>query len=200
MRRFCCCLCLPVLGWLWRLICWAFGETGRKNIVLLSFSLRSLSSFLSFPSLCLRLRSWSTVPRFWLSGSGSISAALVGLGVCWRSCFRCCRRAGSGSSGVSLLGLISGAALPLVLSPCLFVRVRFCAGASSALVLSERVQAFPCPVLRLWWGLAGRRCRPKGCSIMHNSEMAYLYDMLMAYCTKRRCFWLAIFTFCQDII
>lgn len=156
---------------------------------MLSFSLRSLSSFLSFPSLCLRLRSWSTVPRFWLSGSGSISAALVGLSVCWAvlspllpSCWLWLfwRFA----SGLDLWGGSAAGAVSVSFRPC----VASGAGASSAPVLSERVQAFPCPVLRLWWGWAGRRCRSKGYSRMHNSEMVYLYDMLMAYCTKRCCF------------
>ena len=140
-------------GWLWRLICWAFGETGRKAAFYCRFLfVPSLFSALLL-SVSVRLRSWSTVPRFWLSGSGSISAALVGLGVCWRSCLRCCRRAGSGSSGVPLLGLISGR---LCRWCCLRVSSSASAsgaGASSAPVLSERVQAFPCPVLRLWWGL-----------------------------------------------
>lgn len=122
-RRFCCCPCLPVLGWLWRLICWAFGETGRKAALYCRFlfvpSLFLFSLRLSV-SVCL---SWPTVPRFWLSGSGSISAALLGLAVCWRSCL-CCRRAGSGSPVVPLLALISGR---LCRWCCLrlFVRVRF---------------------------------------------------------------------------
>lgn len=85
----------------------AFGETGRKAAFYCRF-LFVPSLFPLFFSLSVRLRPWSTVPRFWLSGSGSISAALVGLGVCWRSCLRRRCRAGSGSSGVPLLGLISG--------------------------------------------------------------------------------------------
>ena len=66
--------------------CWQYGrsawalalsgvQAGRRSFTVIFWP------FLSFPSLCLRLRSWSTVPRFWLSGSGSISAALVGLSV-----------------------------------------------------------------------------------------------------------------------
>ena len=72
--------CLPVLGWLWRLICWAFGETGRKAAFYCRFLfVPSLFSSLSLLSVSVCLCSWSTVPRFWLSGSGSISAALLGL-------------------------------------------------------------------------------------------------------------------------
>lgn len=79
-RRFCCCPCLPVLGWLWRLICWAFGETGRKAALYCRFLfVPSLFLFSLRLSVSVCLCSWSTVPRFWLSGSGSISAALLGL-------------------------------------------------------------------------------------------------------------------------
>lgn len=123
MRRFCCCPCLSVLGWLWWLICWAFGETGRKA----AFYCR----FLFVPSLLSSLSLLSvSVSAHGLQCRASGSLALArslrlwwGLVSAGRSCLRCCHRAGSGSSGVSLLGLISGAALPLVLSPCPFVRV-----------------------------------------------------------------------------
>jgi hypothetical protein len=69
-----------VLGWLWRLICWAFGETGRKAAFYCRFLfVPSLFLFSLRLSVSVCLCSWSTVPRFWLSGSGSISAALLGL-------------------------------------------------------------------------------------------------------------------------
>lgn len=104
-------------------VCWAFGETGRKA----AFYCR----FLFVPSLLSSLSLLSvSVSAHGLQCRASGSLALArslrlwwGLVSAGRSCLRCCRRAGSGSSGVSLLGLISGAALPLVLSPCPFVRV-----------------------------------------------------------------------------
>lgn len=174
------------------------GEKRRFTVVFSSFP---LSSFLSFPSLCLRLRSWSTVPRFWLSGSGSISAALVGLSVCWAVLFPLLLSCWLWLFWRSAAGFDLWAALPLVLSPRLFVRVSLLGLAlrplRCCLSVSRRSRVQCCGSGGAGFG---RRYRPKGYSRMHNSEMVYLYDMLMAYCTKRRCFWLVIFTFCQDII
>lgn len=172
------------------------GEKRRFTVVFSSFPLFSSSLFFSLSPSPLMVYSAALLALWlWLDlcGSGGAWCLLAVLfpllPSCWLWLFWCF------ASGLDLWG---GSAAGVV-SASSFASASG-AGASSALVLSERVQAFPCPVLRLWWGLAGRRCRPKRCSIMHNSEMAYLYDMLMAYCTKRRCFWLAIFTFCQDII
>lgn len=188
-RHFCGCPCLQVPCWLWRLICWAFGETGRKAAFYCRF-LFVPSLFPLFFSLSLPVSAHGLQCRAsGSSGSGSISAALVVLVVCWRSCLRCCCRAGSGSSGVSASGLDLWAALPLVLSPC----------------LSPSVSALGLVLRPLWCCLgvsrrsrvqccgsggagAGRRCRPKGYGIMHNSVRLYLYDVLIAYCTKRCCF------------
>ena len=131
----------------------------------------------------------------WLDLCGS-----SGAGFRWRSRL-CCRRAGSGSSGVPLLALISGRRcrwgcvfaslrprpfLGLVLRP-----LRCCLGVSRR----SRVQCCGSSGAG-----AGRQCRPKGYSRMYNSVRLYLYDMLLAYCTKRWRFWLAIFTLCQGII
>ena len=169
-RRFCCCPCLPVLGWLWRLICWAFGETWRKAAFYCRFLfVPSLFLFSLRLSVSVCLCSWSTVPRFWLF---------------WRS-----------ASGFDLW-----AALPLVLSPSLrpcpllglaLRPLQCCLGVSRR----SRVQCCGSSGAG-----AGRRCRPKGYGRMHNSVSLYLYDMTLAYCTKRWRFWLAIFTLCQGII
>lgn len=200
MRRFCCCPCLSVLGWLWWLICWAFGETWRKAAFYCRFlfvpsllsSLFLLSVSVSAHGLQCRASGSLALARslrLWL-GWCLLAVLFPLLPSCWLWLFW------RFASGLDLWGGSAAGAVSASFRPC----VASGAGASSAPVLSERVQAFQCPVLRLWWGWAGRRCRPKGYSRMHNSEMVYLYDMLMAYCTKRCCFWPAIFTFCQDII
>ena len=124
------------------------------------------------------------------SGAGCLLAVVPPLPSCWLWLFW------RSASGFDLW-----AALPLVLSPC----------------LSPSVSALGLVLRPLWCCLgvsrrsrvqccgssgagAGRRCRPKGYGIMHNSVRLYLYDMSIAYCTKRCCFWLAIFTFCQGVI
>lgn len=129
----------------------AFGETGRKAAFYCRFLfVPSLFLFSLRLSVSVCLCSWPTVPRFWLSGSGSISAALLVLAACCRSCL-CCRRAGFGSSGVPLLALISGRLCRWCCLRVFSSASASDAGASSAPVLSGRVQAFPCPVLRLFW-------------------------------------------------
>lgn len=147
------------MGWLWRLICWAFGETGRKAAFYCRFlfvpSLFSSLSLLSFPLFLFSLSPSVSAHGLQCRASGSlspsVSAALLGwlplavaslLPSCWLRLFW------RSASGVDLW-----AALPLGL--CLRVSSSASvsgAGASSAPVLSGRVQAFPCPVLRLFWG------------------------------------------------
>jgi hypothetical protein len=85
-----------VLGWLWRLICWAFGETGRKA----AFYCR----FLFVPSLL-------PLFPFFLSPSPLMvySAALLALWLWLDLC-------GSGGAGCLLGGLVSAAAVVLALA------------------------------------------------------------------------------------
>ena len=183
-RRFCCCPCLPVLGWLWRLICWAFGETGRKAALYCRFLfVPSLFSLLS-SSFCLRLSlvAYSAaLLALWLwldlcgsSGAGCLLAVVSLLSSCWL--WLSCRSAS---------GFDFWAALPLVLSPSLrpcpllglaLRPLRCCLGVSRR----SRVQCCGSSGAG-----AGRRCRPKGYGRMHNSVRLYLYDMPLAYCTKR---------------
>lgn len=173
------------------------GEKRRFTVVFSSFPLffplfpfsLSPSPLMVYSAALLAL--WLWLDLCGSGGAGCLLAVLFPLlPSCWLWLFW------RFASGFDLWGGSAAAAVSVSFRPC----VASGAGASSAPVLSERVQAFPCPVLRLWWGWAGRRCRPKGYSRMHNSERVYLYNTLMAYCTKRCCFWLAIFTFCQDII
>lgn len=148
MRRFCGCPCLPVRGWLWRLICWRSVRRGEKRRFTVVFS--SFPLFFRSSSLCLcpspsvvysaaLLALWLWLDLCGSGGAGCLLAVLsppplsCWLWLFWRS-----------ASGFDLW-----AALPLVLSPCLSPSVSTsAAGASSAPVLSEGVQAFPCPVLR----------------------------------------------------
>ena len=123
------------------------------------------------------------------SGAGCLLAVVSPLPSCWLWLFW------RFASGFDLW-----AALLLVLSPCLRPRpllmlalrpLRCCLGVSRR----SRVQCCGSSGAG-----AGRRCRPKRYSRMHNSVRLYLYDMPLAYCTKRWRFRLAIFTLCQGII
>ena len=158
------------------------GEKRRFTVVFSSFPL-------SFPLFLFSLSPSVSAHGLQCRASGSLALArslrLFWAGFRWRSRL-CCRRAGSGSSGVPLLALISGRRcrwgcvfaslrprpfLGLVLRP-----LRCCLGVSRR----SRVQCCGSSGAG-----AGRQCRPKGYSRMYNSVRLYLYDMPLAYCTKR---------------
>ena len=200
MRRFCCCPCLSVLGWLWWLICWAFGETGRKAAFYCRFLfVPSLLSYLSLLSVSvsahgLQCRASGSLAlarslRLWL-GWCLLAVLFPLLPSCWLWLFW------RFASGFDLWGGSAAAAVSASFRPCpllwLALRPLRC-----CLSVSRRSRVQCCGS---GWAGFGRRCGPKGYSRMHNSERAYLYNTPMAYCTKRCCFWVAIFTFCQDII
>lgn len=158
------------------------GEKRRFTVVFSSFPLffSSLFVFLS-PSVSahdLQCRASGSLALarslrlFW--GWCCLLAVVSSLPLCWLWLFW------RSASGFDLW-----AALPLVLSPRLrpcpllglaLRPLRCCLGVSRR----SRVQCYGSSGAG-----AGRRCRPKGYSRMHNSVMLYLYDMPLAYCTKR---------------